>query len=343
MSKDEENPDNNNQMIKQPKYSEDGLLNKELFRNIEILDNENNQLKLLLAELREDLKVKDNSIEESHKIINKLKDEYSKIIKDYQNLEKFNNELSKENDINKNIVENSKKANELMNKLKEKNDDLLDEVNRLKKDNALMKTKLISNNNITTKKDQDIKEKELIINDLKQKGENWSSSIKEREQIINEQSIKIKELSDIISRKDEQLKVMVNFSKEINKENKTNVQELTKQAVKTIKVFYNTLNNAGYNNHFDTGNRVEIKEDNPPSEKFEDVVRQGRASFHLEDALNGMMYIPPGVKTISKEFLIDMNLKTELIKSELFVGLIREMNFVNFLEQIFEKLNMIIY
>ena len=339
MSKDEENPDNNNQMIKQPKYSEDGLLNKELFRNIEILDNENNQLKLLLAELREDLKVKDNSIEESHKIINKLKDEYSKIIKDYQNLEKFNNELSKENDINKNIVENSKKANELMNKLKEKNDDLLDEVNRLKKDNALMKTKLVSNNNLTTKKDQDIKEKELIINDLKQKGENWSSSIKEREQIINEQSIKIKELSDIISRKDEQLKVMVNFSKEINKENKTNVQELTKQAVKTIKVFYNTLNNAGYNNHFDTGNRVEIKEDNPPSEKFEDVVRQGRASFYLEDALNGMMYIPPGVKTISKEFLIDMNLKTELIKSELFVGLIREMNFVNFLEQIFEKLN----
>ena len=142
MSKDEENPDNNNQIIKQLKYSEDGLLNKELFRNIEILDNENNQLKLLLAELREDLKEKDNSIEESHKIINKLKDEYSKIIKDYQNLEKLNNELSKENDINKNIVENSKKANELMNKLKEKNDDLLDEVNRLKKDNALINLNL---------------------------------------------------------------------------------------------------------------------------------------------------------------------------------------------------------
>ena len=121
MSKEEENHDDNiqliNQIINQPKYSEEGLLNKELFRNIEILDNENNQLKLLLAELREDLKEKDNSIEESHKIINKLKDEYSKIIKDYQNLEKLNNELSKENDINKNIVENSNKTNELINKL----------------------------------------------------------------------------------------------------------------------------------------------------------------------------------------------------------------------------------
>ena len=80
-----------------------------------------------------------------------------------------------------------------------------------------MKNKIISNNNAVTKKDQDIKERELIINDLKEKGESWSSLIKEREQIINEQSIKIKELNEIIERKDEQLKVMVNFSKEINK------------------------------------------------------------------------------------------------------------------------------
>jgi hypothetical protein len=35
--------------------------------------------------------------------------------------------------------------------------------------------------------------------------------IKDREQIINEQSKKIKELNDIILRKDDQLKLMVNF------------------------------------------------------------------------------------------------------------------------------------
>ena len=342
MSNEEGNSANNsqsiNQLIKQPKYSEEGLLNKELFRNIEILDNENNQLKVLLTELREDLKEKDNTIEESHKIINKLKDEYSKIIKDYQNLEKINNELIKENENNKNIVENSKKTNELMNKLKKKNEELIDETNRLKKDNALMKNKIVSNNNAVTKKDQDIKERELIINDLKEKGENWASLIKEREQIINEQSIKIKELNEIIERKDEQLKVMVNFSKEINKENKSNVQELTKQAVKTIKVFYNTLNNTGYNN-LDQGNRIEITEEASPIEKFENIIKQGRATFALEDGLNGMMYIPSGIKTLSKEFLIDMNFKTELIKSELFSGIMREMQFVNFLEQIFDKLN----
>ena len=342
MSKEEGNSSNNsqliNQIIKQPKYQEDGLLNKELFHNIEILDNENNQLKVILTELREDLKEKDNSIEESHKIINKLKNEYSKIIKDYQNLEKINSELAKENEMNKNILENSNKTNELINNLKGKNEELIEEINKLKKDNALMKTKILSNNNLVTKKDQDIKEKELLVSDLKEKGENLLISIKEREKLINEQSSKIRELSEILDRKDEQLKVMVNFSKEINKENKSNVQELTKQAVKTIKVFYNTMNNKGFNN-LDSGNRIEIKEEAPSLEIFEEIIRQGRASFSLEDGLNGMMYIPSQTKSISKEFLIDMNFKTELLKGELFTGIIREMNFLNFLGQIFDKLN----
>ena len=66
MSKEEGNSSNHTQLInqitKQPKYSEEGILNKELFRNIEILDNENNQLKVILTELREDLKEKDNAL-----------------------------------------------------------------------------------------------------------------------------------------------------------------------------------------------------------------------------------------------------------------------------------------
>ena len=327
-----------NQIIKQTKLSDEGLLNKELFKNIEILDNENNQLKAALTELQEDLKEKDNSIEESHKIITKLKDEYSKIIKEYQNLERINNELNKENEINKKTADAARKSNEIITKLKEKNEELTDETNRLRKDNALMKSKLITNNNITSKKEQDIKDKELIINDLKERGDNWVNMIKEREQLINEQSSKIKELSEIINRKDEQLKLMVNFSKEINKENKSNVQELTKQAVKTIKVFYNTLNNSPHTN-FDSGTKIEFKNEPINLDKFEEIIKKRKVSFSLEDGLNGMMYIPPGVKSISKEFLMDMNFKTELIKGELFSGLIREMHFVNFLEQIFDKLN----
>jgi len=342
MSRDEGNSINksqmSNQIINKPKLSDEGLLNKELFKNIEMLDSENNQLKAALTELQEDLKEKDNSIEESHKIITKLKDEYSKIIKEYQNLERINGELTKENEINKKAVENARKTSDIINKLKEKNDELTDETNRLRKDNALMKSKIISNNNMNVKKEQDIKDKELIINDLKERSDNWVNLVKEREQLINEQSLKIKELTDIIDRKDEQLKVMVNFSKEINKGNKSNVQELTKQAVQTIKVFYNSLNNSP-NSTLDFGNKIEFRDEPVALENFENILRRGKASFTLEDGMTGMMYIPPGLKYISKEFLMDMNFKTELIKSELFTGIIREMQFVKFLEQIFDKLN----
>ena len=131
---------------------------------------------------------------------------------------------------------------------------------------------------------------------------------------------------------------MVNFSKEINKENKSNVAELTKQAVKTIKVFYNTLNNSGKNN-IDSGYRVEFKNTATTFENFEPTLKNKKTCFLLEDATQGMMYIPNDLKSISKEFLMDMNFKTELIKSELYSSLIRETQFVKFLDEIFSKLN----
>ena len=235
----------NSQFIRQAKISS-GAVNNELLKNIEILDSENSQLKAALSELQEDLKDKENSIEESHKIITKLKDEYSKLIKEYQNLEQINNDLISENELNKKSVDGYKKANEMISKLQKQTNDLINENNLIKKENNAMKAKLISNNNTTNKKEQDLKDKELIITDLKEKADNWVLMIKERENLINEQSKKIKELNEIILRKDDQLKLMVNFSKEINKENKSNVAELTKQAVKTIKVFYSRENNKSF-------------------------------------------------------------------------------------------------
>ena len=325
------------QYIRQTKISS-GAVNNELLKNIEILDAENTQLKAALSELQEDLKDKENSIEESHKIITKLKDEYSKLIKEYQNLEQINNDLVTENELNKKVVENSKKSNDLIAKLQKQTNDLINETNFLKKENISMKSKILSNNNFTNKKEQDLKDKDIIITDLKEKADNWVIMIKDREQLINEQSKKIRELNEIIARKDDQLKLMVNFSKEINKENKSNVAELTKQAVKTIKVFYNTLNNNARNT-IDNGYRVEFKNSNTTFQDFENIIKNKRVSFQLDDALQGMMYIPNDLKSISKEFLMDMNFKTELIKSELFSSLIREFNIVHFLEEIFSKLN----
>ena len=49
-----------------------------------------------------------------------------------------------------------------------------------------MKSKIISNNYITSKEDQDIKDKDLIITDLKEREDNLVNMIKEREHLINE-------------------------------------------------------------------------------------------------------------------------------------------------------------
>jgi hypothetical protein len=324
-------------MLRQTKLDYEGI-NNALLKNIEILDNENTQLKSALSELQTDLKEKENSIEESHKIITKLKEEYSKVIKEYQNVEILKNELLNENELNKKAIDNFSKSNVFIDKLQKKNEKFQNEIIQLRKENNSLRNNLISKGDETNKKEKDIKERELIINDLKERSDNWITMIKERENLINEQNKKIKELNDIISQKNEQLKVMVNFSKEINKENKTNINELTKQAVKTIKLFYNSFNNSN-KEQMDNNYRISFKNSNVSFSDFENIFKNKKANFSLEDALNNIMYIPTDLKSISKEFLIDMNFKTELIKSELYSSLIREGNFISFLENVFSKLN----
>ena len=128
----------------------------------------------------------------------------------------------------------------------------------------------------------------------------------------------------------------MNISKEINKENKINVKEITKQAVKTIKTFQNN-NNKIKENSIDYNL---LSNNKNALEEFEYIFKNKKGFFSLEDAISGVMYIPDNLNNVSKEFLINMNLKTELIKNELFSGLLRETQFINFLKKIFESLHL---
>lgn len=318
-----------------------GFLNNELLKNIEILEEENSQLKLALSDLQEDLKDKENSIDESQKIIMKLKDEYSKLIKELQNIEQINNKLTNENEINKKEIENAKKSNNLVIKLQNKNNDLNNEKNLLKKENISLKSKININNTSKSKNEKELKNKEVAMNNLKQKYDNLEIMIKDKDKTINELNIKIKELNQVISSQKEELKLMVDFSKNINKENKTNISEITKQAVKTIKLFYNDMNKNYSNSINDNGYRIEFKDTNANIvQEFENYFKNNKVTFLLDDAVNSMMYIPKNLKSISKEFIMDMNLKTELIKSELYSSILRESQIIKFLEEIFTKFNL---
>ena len=327
-------------MMSQSKIS-NGFLNNELLKNIEILEEENSQLKLALSDLQEDLKDKENSIDESQKIIMKLKDEYSKLIKELQNIEQINNKLTNENEINKKEIENAKKSNNLVIKLQNKNNDLNNEINLLKKENISLKSKININNTSKSKNEKELKNKEVAMNNLKQKYDNLEIMIKDKDKTINELNKKINELNQVISSQKEELKLMVDFSKNINKENKTNISEITKQAVKTIKLFYNDMNKNYSNSINDNGYRIEFKDTNANIvQEFENYFKNNKVTFLLDDAVNSMMYIPKNLKSISKEFIMDMNLKTELIKSELYSSILRESQIIKFLEEIFTKFNL---
>ena len=289
-----------------------------------------------------DLKDKEESLSQSQKMITLLKDEYSKVIKQYKELEDYNQELEKKENDNKKIFDNFKKAHLIYEKIEKQNELLKLELEKTRKELSTYKGNYNMKSTEFNRVEKDSINKELIIKDLKNEGNKFITMIKDREAIIENYSQKILELNHIIEQKDEQLKVMINFSKEINKENKSNVQELTKQAVKTIKIFYNTINNNknGENENF----LVPIKNINNKNDKyfldnFNENIKENNCSFFLKDAINQKLFIPEGDSFINKDFLITNNFKTELLKNELFASYIREFNFVIFLKNIITQIN----
>ena len=330
-----------------------------LLKNVKYLEEENNKLKEFLSDMNKELKEKEEALNESQKIILKLKDEYSQIMKEYKKLETEKNKLLEKKDSNQKIIDNMSKNQAEYERVLKLNDQLKQELIRTKENMNYYKSNFSNATNDLNRLEKHNKTKEMIIKDLKIEGDKCVNMLQDRDLLIESYSKKINELNQIINQKNEQLKLMVNFSKEINNENKSNVKEITKQAVKTIKVFYNTLNNKDNKNQV---NFIEIKNNNNmPNIKYSDGINENinsnnelaillnlfdnklnsqKCSMLLQDSLKDLLYIPEeGTNYINKEFLIDNNFKTSLIKTELYSALIRENNLYNFLKNIFGKLD----
>lgn len=253
-------------------------------------------------------------------------------------MEKSYNELLGEMSKKAVQIKFAKKNQSLINLLKKKNDTLSSERNTLHKENLLMKKKILSCDNITCQNEENIKNKDLIIENLQKRNKNFIKLVKDKDNIIEEQSKTIKELNDIIKNKNEKLKIMMNISKEVNKENKINIKEFTKQAAKTMTTIKNN-NNKNRNHSFDFNTQFNISNNKSSFEDFEKTFKNNKTYVSLAEALNEDIYIPNNLNEISKEFLVNMNFKNELIKNELFSGLIREANFVKYFQKIFEKIS----
>ena len=306
-----------------------------LLKNVKYLEEENTKLKEFLSDMNKELKEKEEALNESQKIILKLKDEYSQIMKEYKKLETEKNKLLEKKDSNQKIIDNMSKNQVEYERVLKLNDQLKQELIRTKENMNYYKSNFSNATNDLNRLEKHNKTKEMIIKDLKIEGDKCVNMLQDRDLLIESYSKKINELNQIINQKNEQLKLMVNFSKEINNENKSNVKEITKQAVKTIKVFYNTLNNKDNKNQV---NFIEIKNNNNiPNNKYSDGINENinsnnelaillnlfdnklnlqKCSMLLQDSLKDLLYIPEeGTNYINKEFLIDNNFKTSLIKT----------------------------
>ena len=323
-----------------------------LMKNIQHLDEDNFKLREALSELNLELKEKENSLNESQKIIRKINEEYTQMVKKFKKLEEERNILYDENEKNKKMYENLSRKDNDYNKILKQNEQLKIELTKTKEIINNMKGNYTNVTNDYNKIEKDNIIKEIIIKDLKIEGSKIINMLQDRELLIHSYSKKIYELNTIIKQKDEQLKLMFNFSKQLNNENKLNVKVLTNQAVKTIKMFYNSKNNYDQRQvnfveiiktddekNIDKNNISEIifgKNNNNNDNNSKNI----KCSFYLNEAIKNLLYIPDiGINYINKEFLIDNNFKTCLIKTELFSSIIREVELYSFFTNLFSKLN----
>ena len=262
---------------KQPKS-----INQELVNTIKNLSEENSKLKEALADLQNDLKEKDDSIEECQKIINKLKEEYSKVVKEFELLENSYNELLEELNQKTLVFSEHKKRKTVPSfNFSGKNYKKF-----LLKQNEFKEKKILSSEDI-----RDINENSNMLNkdnnkNLKKKNSNSVNIIKVKDLIIEKLNLKVMELNDAIKKQ--------------NKFNDKNTKKILEN------IFDKNIT------HF----------------SYDDLQKH---TFILN---NNSKYKMP------EEVIITNNLKTELIKSEFYSGLIREYHFTNFLQKIFEKIDL---
>ena len=294
------------------------------------------KLKEALSDLTSELKYKEIALNESEKLIKKINEEYSSLVKEYKKLHDEHKSFRQSENINKKIIDSVNKNNTEFQKIVKQNSKLKNDLATLKSNMNSLRDNFMTKAINYDKIEKENKDKEILINGLQIEGNNFLNMLQEREMLIENYSKKINELNEIIKQKDDQLKLMVNFSKEINDENKFNIKELTKQAINTIKMIHNKEKD---NNTKDNIIEIKIDNNNNVENNFDNLFKQNKCHFVLNDAIKNLLFLPKeGVNYINKEFLIDENIKTCLLKTELFASYIRENKFYNLINELFVKL-----
>ena len=164
-------------------------------------------------------------------------------MKEYKLLEKYSTEITEENkDCKKYLQEKTKKFDPMFDKLQKHNDKLLGDNEKYKKEYHDIKANLATLQSENNKLEKELKEKIQQINNLKHFSSNSENLVADKDNIIRQNEQKIEELISICEKKDEEMKILIKINQDNTHENKISVDEITKQATNTIKMFYNNLN-----------------------------------------------------------------------------------------------------
>ena len=170
-----------------------------LLKNVKYLEEENNKLKEFLSDMNKELKEKEEALNESQKIILKLKDEYSQIMKEYKKLETEKNKLLEKKDSNQKIIDNMSKNQAEYERVLKLNDQLKQELIRTKENMNYYKSNFSNATNDLNRLEKHNKTKEMIIKDLKIEGDKCVNMLQDRDLLIESYSKKINELNQIIN------------------------------------------------------------------------------------------------------------------------------------------------
>ena len=273
--------------------------------NLIYCHNENINLKKLNEEMIRKLELYEKENNDLQNLVTQLNQDLIYKDKCIEECEKIIKELKKNyiNEYNKKEVQIKKNEDDIlyqniekikeMEKYRNENNKIKIELNRVKYDynEAIKKLKILS----------EAYEKE------QHKNNNYINMLKEREKEIEKGEMKIKNLEKEKNSKEEQINLLIKYKKDEKDNDENNNEKIYKNDF-MINIFplEETFN-------------IDILENK--------ILNNNKINFKLEQALKDILYIPPGRKKhLSKEYLIDMNFKTELIKIECFSNYIREFN-----------------
>ena len=275
--------------------------------------NENLNLKNINEELIKNIELYEKENAELKKIIEQLnkelnyKDKYLeeclKIISELKNNYYIKNNNKKE--------EENKKNEEDINWSK---DDKKNEFQKYINENIILKKNLNLLKIEYNEKVKKLNEISKAYDESKNKNNNYIEMLKEREKIIENNEKKIKNLLKENNAKEDQLNLLMKYKKDDNniKNNKNNyeINIFPKEEIFNINILENN------------------------------ILNDKNIHFKLEQALKEILYIPSNSKhSLTKEYLIDMNFKTELLKIECFSNFKREFDFLELIYMFFEKLS----